>query len=199
MGLVRSVIKSVLTRVANRVAKNELFEKPGERAPTEPLEPDAKDEPEPPGRGFGGKLAPACSPATTAVIQQAMTPSGRPVVVHHWATWCDPCEEELPLVQELYEAVGDRVDVVGVSWDRFQDGGALDRTLKRVREFKQRHLLTWSSLVATDDPDGFFEELGLDFEQIPQTLVFSAEGELLEHIRGAMDAEAAERVRALVS
>ncbi|MCP4809761.1 MAG: TlpA family protein disulfide reductase [Proteobacteria bacterium] len=199
MGLVRSVLKSILTRVAERVAKNELFEKPGERAPTKPLEPDAKDEPEPPGRGFGGKLAPLCIPATTSVIATASTAAGRPLIVHHWATWCEPCDEELPLVQSLYQDIGERADVVGVSWDRFQDGGAVPRTVARVVAHKVRFGLTWRSLLATDEPDDFFEELGLDFQQIPQTLVFGADGDLVEHIQGAMDPATRDRVRDLVS
>ena len=46
MGLIRSTVRSVLTRIAERVARNELFEKPGERAPQPKLEPETK-EPEP--------------------------------------------------------------------------------------------------------------------------------------------------------
>jgi cytochrome c biogenesis protein CcmG/thiol:disulfide interchange protein DsbE len=39
---------------------------------------------------------------------------GVPTVVNLWGSWCGPCREELPLLQELADAAGDRVRVVGV-------------------------------------------------------------------------------------
>ncbi|HJN73253.1 MAG TPA: hypothetical protein QGF58_04890 [Myxococcota bacterium] len=43
MGLIRSTVRSVLKRIAERVARNELFEKPGERAHQPKLEPETKE------------------------------------------------------------------------------------------------------------------------------------------------------------
>jgi thiol-disulfide isomerase/thioredoxin len=37
-----------------------------------------------------------------------------PAVVNLWASWCPPCREELPVVQQLADAAGDRVRVLGV-------------------------------------------------------------------------------------
>jgi cytochrome c biogenesis protein CcmG/thiol:disulfide interchange protein DsbE len=39
---------------------------------------------------------------------------GVPTVLNLWASWCPPCREELPLVQDLADAAGDQVRVVGV-------------------------------------------------------------------------------------
>ena len=39
---------------------------------------------------------------------------GVPTVVNLWASWCGPCREELPLVQDLADAAADREQVVGV-------------------------------------------------------------------------------------
>ncbi|MCO7220297.1 TlpA disulfide reductase family protein [Klenkia sp. PcliD-1-E] len=39
---------------------------------------------------------------------------GVPTVVNVWGSWCGPCREELPLVQQLADEAGDRVQVLGV-------------------------------------------------------------------------------------
>ncbi|SSC24286.1 Redoxin, partial [Klenkia terrae] len=39
---------------------------------------------------------------------------GVPTVINVWGSWCGPCREELPLVQELADAAGEEVQVLGV-------------------------------------------------------------------------------------
>lgn len=40
---------------------------------------------------------------------------GRPVVVNFWATWCDPCKEEMPLLELVYTGNSNRLVVIGVN------------------------------------------------------------------------------------
>jgi thiol-disulfide isomerase/thioredoxin len=40
---------------------------------------------------------------------------GKTVLVNVWATWCKPCNEELPEVQRLHELLGGRDDVLLVT------------------------------------------------------------------------------------
>ncbi|MGY1621348.1 TlpA family protein disulfide reductase [Geodermatophilus sp. SYSU D00965] len=50
---------------------------------------------------------------------------GLPTVVNLWASWCGPCREELPIVQQLADEAGDRLKVVGlVSQDPAANGRA---------------------------------------------------------------------------
>ena len=39
---------------------------------------------------------------------------GAPTVINLWGSWCGPCRDELPLLQELADAAGDRVRVLGI-------------------------------------------------------------------------------------
>ena len=64
---------------------------------------------------------PAVPPVSLAdgSTRDLTAPSGKLLVVHFWATWCAPCEEELPgLLAWWREAKGDsRVELVAVSVD----------------------------------------------------------------------------------
>lgn len=46
---------------------------------------------------------------------------GRPLMVNFWATWCDPCRREIPLLKSLrHERSGESLEVVGIAVD-FRD------------------------------------------------------------------------------
>jgi len=48
---------------------------------------------------------------------------GKSVLINVWATWCGPCQAELPKLQKLYEKVKDRSDLQIVTLDIDQDLG----------------------------------------------------------------------------
>jgi thiol-disulfide isomerase/thioredoxin len=46
---------------------------------------------------------------------------GRPLLINFWATWCEPCRREIPLLKTLrHERAGDGLEVVGIAVD-FRD------------------------------------------------------------------------------
>ena len=49
-----------------------------------------------------------------------------PMVVNLWAAWCQPCREEMPLLQQFHERYADRVPVLGIDWQDTQVTGAME-------------------------------------------------------------------------
>jgi thiol-disulfide isomerase/thioredoxin len=60
---------------------------------------------------------------------------GKVVLLDFWATWCDPCRDEIPHFVELQDKYGDQgLQIIGVSMD---DGP------EPVREFHQRFKMNY--------------------------------------------------------
>ncbi|HVH43923.1 MAG TPA: TlpA disulfide reductase family protein [Labilithrix sp.] len=73
-----------------------------------------------------GKPAPELSVETVngkgKVSLEAL--QGKVVIVDFWATWCAPCKQSFPKLEELSKKVGDRVEIIGISVDDEKAGVA---------------------------------------------------------------------------
>jgi thiol-disulfide isomerase/thioredoxin len=67
--------------------------------------------------------------------------------VNFWATWCKPCIEELPYLEQLHQdKFDDPVNVILVSLDFINQ--LEEKLIPFIQEFKLR-----STVVVLDDPD----------------------------------------------
>lgn len=88
---------------------------------------------------------------------------GVPTVVNLWASWCTPCRQELPLLQDLADRAGDRLGVVGVI---SRDGAP------QAESFAEE---AGATFPAAFDGDGdLMAELGL--RGLPYTYLLDADG-----------------------
>ena len=151
----------------------------------------------PPSRSSDSGLS-GCVPMDADAVKALLGPSQRLRIVNHWATWCDPCIEELPLLIDLQTRLGEAVELVGVSWDLFEGGETLPTAMK-VAAFAEEHKLTWGSALVTTPPESFFAALDIDWKRIPQTWIIEPDGTIRRRIEGVLEAEVVEALVAELS
>jgi thiol-disulfide isomerase/thioredoxin len=99
-------------------ARHTLYPVPVRSAPA-PL-PAVHDLPAP---GIAERRIPEQLPAISLPDADGRTRSlaewqGRPLLVNFWATWCEPCRREIPLLKSLrHERAGERLEIVGIAVD----------------------------------------------------------------------------------
>ena len=101
--------------------------------------------------------------------------SGRPLVLNFWYSSCLPCRQEMPAFQQVQQAVGDRVRIVGVN--------PLD-SADRARDYAEQIGVTYELLR---DPDGRVAT-GLGIARYPTTVFVGADGTILDTKAGQLSA-----------
>jgi len=85
----------------------------GENTDAQPSEPAAAAPPKVPDRVPELQL-----PAVDGKVHSLADWKGRPLVVNFWATWCEPCRREIPLLKALRrEHARDSLEIVGIAVD----------------------------------------------------------------------------------
>ncbi|MBL8694472.1 MAG: redoxin family protein [Planctomycetes bacterium] len=125
-------------------------------------------------------VAPIPAPSIVALnhgaVLEAIRRPGEILVVNHWATWCEPCVEELPYLGRLAQELAGRVRFVGISWDRFSDDDGADAVRSRVDEARRLAGAAFESWIAPPDSAGFLAAAQLADARIPQTAVLTRRG-----------------------
>ncbi|UPK75439.1 TlpA family protein disulfide reductase [Nocardioidaceae bacterium SCSIO 66511] len=97
---------------------------------------------------------------------------GEPTVVNVWASWCEPCRKELPVIQRLHES--GKVRVIGIDIEDPQPGTAL--------ELAADSGVTYPSVA---DPGGE-SEVPLELVGTPQTMFVRPDGSIAGTERGVI-------------
>lgn len=120
-------------------------------------------------------------------LRLALVPSGKPLVINHWATWCDPCVDELPRLVRAAAGVADIGEFLGLSWDLFDHPGEPQAVAKKVATFADSVGVGYPSVLFVGEPAELFAALGLDSELIPQTIVLAPDGTVAWRKNGVIE------------
>src|SRR5215472_17502267 len=106
---------------------------------------------------------------------------GKPLLVNFWATWCEPCRDEYPLLNDLAKEYGPQgLKVVGVSFD--QDGDLI-----LMRRFLARYKPVFPNYRKKEGGEAQFLQAVLPGWNgaLPATVFYSKDGNQIGHIVGA--------------
>ncbi len=110
---------------------------------------------------------------------------GKVMVVTFWATWCIPCQEEIPEFIETQKKFGDQGLVfVGI---------ALDQTDK-VKMFSQEFGINYPVLVGSMSAWSLVEAAGNKMSVLPYTVIINRSGEIVETYLGRVNQDKLEKV-----
>ena len=119
---------------------------------------------------------------------------GKTVFLNFWATWCGPCQSEMPDIQALYEKYGENsgdLVVLGIANPK-TDAYPTNRegTQEEVEQFLDERGYTFPVLM--DTTGQVFAYYGIS--AFPTTFMIDANGNVYGYVPGAMSASIMESV-----
>jgi len=103
---------------------------------------------------------------------------GRPVVINFWASWCDPCEDEAPVLEQVWERYRSRgLVVVGIDANDLK--GA-------ARSFARKNRMSYP--IGHDGPGRTLTDYGV--AAFPETFFVARNGKLVcDRLQGGVHLE----------
>jgi peroxiredoxin len=124
-----------------------------------------------------GSAAPdfeAVNLATGRTVSLQREYAGAVTLVNVWATWCEPCKEEIPALQQLYEKLGPRgFRIAAVSIDRGDSAS--------VTAFMQGYGVTFDVL---HDPESRIQQT-YQSSAVPESFLVDRQGRIVRIVYGA--------------
>ena len=119
---------------------------------------------------------------------------GKTVFLNFWATWCGPCQSEMPDIQALYEKYGENEDdlvVLGVANPKSAEyPNANDVSEEEVIAFLNDH--GYDFPVVMDLSGSVFAEYGIS--AFPTTFMIDSDGNVFGYASGALTPDMMESI-----
>ena len=105
---------------------------------------------------------------------------GKPILLNFWASWCGPCQMEMPDFQEFYESYGDKVHFLMVN---LTDGQ--QETVESASGFVAEKGYSFPVYYDTD----IDAAMHYGVSAVPVSYFIDAEGRFVAWAQGAMSAD----------
>lgn len=103
---------------------------------------------------------------------------GKPLILNFWATWCEPCREEMPEISAL-ASTHPEIAVLGLAIDE----------AAAVHEFVESTPVSYPLLIAENEGMPLAEALGNHKGVLPYTVIISAQGVVTQIFFGRVNRE----------
>ncbi|HCQ5551278.1 TPA: redoxin family protein [Clostridioides difficile] len=107
---------------------------------------------------------------------------GKVVFLNFWATWCPPCKEEMPHIEQLYKDYNknnDDVVILGVASPNLGREGSREHVVNFLKD------QGYTFPVVLDEEGALAYQYGIN--AFPTTFIIDKEGYVTQYIPGAMD------------
>ena len=109
--------------------------------------------------------------------------AGRPVIVNFWASWCGPCQNEMPDFEQAYADYGDEIEFVMLNATYGRE------TMDSARSFLEESCYTFPVYYDTDADAA----AAIGVTAFPTTLFIGPDGTLTAYAISMLDAETLQR------
>jgi thiol-disulfide isomerase/thioredoxin len=137
-----------------------------------------------PSRPVPAQLPDISLPGPDGVTRRVADWKGSPLLINFWATWCDPCRREIPLLQALrHEHATDGLQIVGIAVD----------SREAVQQYTADHVIDYPLLIAEQGGLAAVSAFGMD-TVLPFSVFADRQGRILTLKVGELHRDEAELI-----
>lgn len=105
---------------------------------------------------------------------------GQYIIVNFWATWCPPCLEEMPLLNEIAQQYSSSITLLGINhWDSVSK--------QALNDFLDVYFVDYPIILSKEKINQSTIKTFGQLRGLPTTFIYSPSGKLITKFEGELD------------